>query len=124
MPTGPPSRLLRIATFICLWLVCGLVVYATYQTTDSCSPKAEHREAMLVGLLNPLFLSANASACIRERSWQSVALFGFLLAYGALAILLLGSRTIARLAAASVLLIILCGIGLWCTFYSYAHPAG
>ena len=123
MSAKPPSRLLRLAMFGCLWAACGFVLFATYQT-DACPPEVKHREAIRAGLLTPLVLSGNASACIRQAAWQPVAGIGFLLAYGVVAIVLLRSRTITRFATASVLLSILSGLGLWCTFYSYAHSGG
>ena len=123
MTAKPPSRILRIAIVGFLWAACGFVLYATYQT-DACPPEVKHREAIRAGLLTPLILSGNASACIREPSWQSAVGIGFLLGYCALAIAILRSGTITRLATASVSLGILSGLGLWCTFYSYAHSGG
>ena len=107
----------------CLWAACGFVLFATYQS-DACPPDVKHREAIRAGLLTPLFLAGNVSACIRQPSWQPVAGIGFLLAYFAVAIVLLRSCTITRFAAASVLLAILSGLGLWCTLHSYAHSGG
>ena len=123
MSTNSPSRLLRIAMFSCLWVACGFVLYTTYQT-DACPPDVRHREAILSGLFTPLFLSGNAGALIHQPSWRPVVGIGFLLAYCAIAIVLIRARTTARFATASVLLAILSGLGLWCTFHSYAHSGG
>lgn len=123
MPSEAPSPLWRVAVFAFLWAACGLVLYWTYQT-DGCPPDVKHREAIWSGLLTPLVLSGNASACIRQPSWQPVVGISFLIAYCAIAVVLLRSRSITRLATASIVLAMLSGLGLWCTFHSYAHSGG
>ena len=123
MPPKPPSRLLRVATFGGLWAIVGFILYATYQT-DACPPEVKNREAIQAGLLAPLFLSANVSACFRGSLGELAAGIGFLSAYVVLAMILLGSRTMTQFAMASILLAVLSGLGLWGTFYSYAHSGG
>lgn len=123
MPSKPPSRLLRIATFGGLWAIVGVILYATYQT-DACPPEVKNREAIQAGLLAPLVLSANVGACLRGFPGELAAGLGFLSAYVVLAMVLLRSRTMTQFALASILLTLLSGLGLWGTFYSYAHSGG
>ena len=123
MLSKPPSRLLRIATFGGLWATVGVILYATYQT-DACPPEVKNREAIQLGLLAPLFLSANVSACVRGFPGGLAAGIGFLSAYVVLAMVLLLSRTMTQFAMASIFLAVLSGLGLWGTFYSYAHSGG
>ena len=123
MALKPPSRLLRVATFGGLWAIVGFILYATYQT-DACPPEVKNREAIQAGLLAPLFLSANVSACLRGFPGELAAGLGFLSAYVVLAMVLLRSRTMTGFAMASVFLAVLSGLGLWGTFYSYAHSGG
>ena len=123
MSPKPPSRLLRVATFGGLWAIVGFILYATYQT-DVCPPEVKNREAIQAGLLAPVFLSAKVSACFRGSLGELAAGIGFPSAYLVLGMILLGSRTMTQFVMASIVLTILSGLGLWSTFYSYAHSGG
>ena len=121
--TQAPSKLLRIGILCFLWAAYGLVLYSTYET-DACPPAVEHREAIQCGLLAPLVLTANLLGCIPSGGSTVGIAICILLAYPALAIVLLRSRTLQRLVVISSALAMLSGLGLWCTFYLYVHSGG
>lgn len=122
--TGP-SWLLRIVVVLATWVVSGFMVQANYET-DVCPAEIKSREAMLAGIIAPLFFAANAGSAplVHTVSLRSVAAWSYLIFFVVLVFFVLRSRSHKALSIAALGLGLLSAFGLWCVIYTNAHSGG
>ena len=120
-----PSWLSRIVVVLVIWIVSGFMVHTNYET-DACPPEVESREAMLAGVIAPLFFAANAGSAplVHTVSLRPVAAWGYLILFVVLVFFVLRSRSHKALCLAGLCLGLLSAIGLWCVIYTNAHSGG